>query len=236
MHWASAKGLAGTVAKLLALGADAALTDKDGNTALELARTQPRWSACVCSRRTMPDITDENKNALLLRYARLGARARLRAVLQAGANAAHTDENGYTALMLACENKHEAAAAELMEATKRAGALDLQAALKWDRQSSSRRCTWPVTRAWRARWRSSWRSVRMPRLQTGMGTRLLTSPRGCTWTTTTTDQGKCAVCAMRRWALKASRRGSGKSRLMHANVSRVKALRAEEEQRRSSAT
>ena len=31
-----------------------------------------------------------------------------------------------TALMLACQNKHEAAAAELMEATKRAGALDLQ--------------------------------------------------------------------------------------------------------------
>ena len=33
---------------------------------------------------------------------------------------------GKTALMLACEEKHEAAAAELMEATKRAGALDLQ--------------------------------------------------------------------------------------------------------------
>ena len=30
--------------------------------------------------------------------------------------------------MLACENKHEAAAAELMEATKRAGALDHQVA------------------------------------------------------------------------------------------------------------
>ena len=35
-------------------------------------------------------------------------------------------QNGFTALMLACWNKHEAAAAELMEATKRAGALDLQ--------------------------------------------------------------------------------------------------------------
>ena len=33
---------------------------------------------------------------------------------------------GNTALMVACEHKHEAAAAELMEATKRAGALDLQ--------------------------------------------------------------------------------------------------------------
>ena len=35
-------------------------------------------------------------------------------------------QNGFTALMLACWNQHEAAAAELMEATKRAGALDLQ--------------------------------------------------------------------------------------------------------------
>ena len=35
-------------------------------------------------------------------------------------------QGGFTALMLACMNTHEAAAAELMEATKRAGALDLQ--------------------------------------------------------------------------------------------------------------
>ena len=41
-------------------------------------------------------------------------------------------QGGDTALMLACKNKQEAAAAELMEATKRAGALDLQGGL--DRQ------------------------------------------------------------------------------------------------------
>ena len=35
-------------------------------------------------------------------------------------------QNGDTALMLACANEQEAAAGELMEATKRAGALDLQ--------------------------------------------------------------------------------------------------------------
>ena len=35
-------------------------------------------------------------------------------------------QNGCTALWLACDNKHEGAAAELMEATKLAGALDLQ--------------------------------------------------------------------------------------------------------------
>ena len=37
-------------------------------------------------------ITDDNKNALLLDCARLGLVSRLRAVLQAGANAAHADE------------------------------------------------------------------------------------------------------------------------------------------------
>ena len=36
-------------------------------------------------------------------------------------------QDGNTALMLACANEQEAAAGELMEATKRAGALDLQA-------------------------------------------------------------------------------------------------------------
>ena len=40
---------------------------------------------------------------------------------------AHTHvQNGCTALWLACANQHEGAAAELMEATKLAGALDLQ--------------------------------------------------------------------------------------------------------------
>ena len=39
----------------------------------------------------------------------------------------HTHEQlDNTALILACEGKHEAVAAELMEATKLAGALDLQ--------------------------------------------------------------------------------------------------------------
>ena len=38
------------------------------------------------------DITDENKNALLLVSARLGLASRVRAVLQAGADAAHTDK------------------------------------------------------------------------------------------------------------------------------------------------
>ena len=37
-------------------------------------------------------------------------------------------QNGRTALILACRNKHESAASELIEPTRRAGALDLQVA------------------------------------------------------------------------------------------------------------
>ena len=37
LHLASAKGLAGTVAKLLSFGADAALADQDGTTPVDLS-------------------------------------------------------------------------------------------------------------------------------------------------------------------------------------------------------
>ena len=75
-------------------------------------------------------ITDDNKNALLLACARGGFAPLLRAVLQAGANAAHADREGRTALMLACENKHEAATELLLAPTVSAGALDAQNSCK----------------------------------------------------------------------------------------------------------
>jgi uncharacterized protein len=50
----------------------------------------------------------------------------VQALLKAGADIEAKDEDGRTALMLACEEEKEAAAAELMEATKNAGALDVQ--------------------------------------------------------------------------------------------------------------
>ena len=46
-------------------------------------------------------------------------------------------QNGDTALMLACANEQEAAAGELMEATKRAGALDLQTKQDYPRYKRS---------------------------------------------------------------------------------------------------
>jgi ankyrin repeat protein len=142
LHVASAKGLGSTVAKLLSLGANATLKDDNPmvtRTPLELAEHELCSSydderkklgqdvkAAFAKHWSQVDITNENKNALLKICASLGIASRLPAVLQAGADPALKDENDCTSLWHACFNKHEAAAAELMEATKRAGALDLQ--------------------------------------------------------------------------------------------------------------
>ena len=65
---------------------------QDGNTALELTKDATTFECLVAAGAKMPDITDENKNELLLRYAQNGASPLLRMVLQAGANAAHADK------------------------------------------------------------------------------------------------------------------------------------------------
>ena len=88
LHLASEKGLAGTVAQLLALGADATLTDKEGKTAVEHAGND-KVKAAFVEHAEHSDITDDNKDALLLLCACLGLASRVRAVLQAGANAGH---------------------------------------------------------------------------------------------------------------------------------------------------
>ena len=64
------------------------LLSQYGDTPLKLASTDEVKAVFV--EHTV--ITDDNKNALLLDCARFGLVSRLRAVLQAGANAAHADE------------------------------------------------------------------------------------------------------------------------------------------------
>ena len=91
LHLASAKGLAVTVAQLLALGADATLTDKVGKTAVEHAGND-KVKAAFVEHAEHSDITDDNKDALLLLCACLGLASRVRAVLQAGANAGHINQ------------------------------------------------------------------------------------------------------------------------------------------------
>ena len=67
------------------------LLSQCGNTPLEDASTDEVKAAFV-EHREHAVITDDNKNALLLDCARFGLVSRLRAVLQAGANAAHADK------------------------------------------------------------------------------------------------------------------------------------------------
>jgi len=147
LHWASKNGMGKTVAGLLSLGADASLKDKQNQDPFQLYLNPGRYPdtdivdkilaheseskditvrAAFAEYYSQVGITDENKNELLLRCAHLGAASRLPALLQAGADPAHTDTNGKTGLWLACEIKDEATAAVLMEETKGAGALNLQ--------------------------------------------------------------------------------------------------------------
>ena len=82
------------------------------------------WVRVPASRQAEDDYRSYKRSALHLASAK-GLAGTVAQLLALGADATLTDTNGNTALMLACENKREAAAAELMEATKRAGALDL---------------------------------------------------------------------------------------------------------------
>ena len=68
LHWASTKGMVGTVAKLLSLGADAALADWYGKTPVQVAANREVKAVFVEHREHLEHgvITDDNKNMLLL--------------------------------------------------------------------------------------------------------------------------------------------------------------------------
>ena len=67
------------------------LFSQDGKTAVEHAGND-KVKAAFVEHAEHSDITDDNKDTLLLLCARLGLASRVRAVLQAGANAAHTNQ------------------------------------------------------------------------------------------------------------------------------------------------
>ena len=88
LHLAAAKGVEAACRVLIELRANVTARGKDDKTPLELAGNDHVKAALV--EHTV--ITDDSKNALLLHCAHFGLASRLRAVLQAGANAAHTDQ------------------------------------------------------------------------------------------------------------------------------------------------
>ena len=67
------------------------LFSQNGSTALDLA-SNDKVEAAFVEHAEHSDITDDNKDTLLLLCASLGLASRVRAVLQAGANAAHTNQ------------------------------------------------------------------------------------------------------------------------------------------------
>jgi len=97
LHIASQWGLESAVAKLLSLGADAALKNCGSKTALDVAGVyceakKEEVEAVFAKHYAQVDITDQNKNRLVLVFSRLGVASRLPAVLLAGADLKHTDE------------------------------------------------------------------------------------------------------------------------------------------------
>ena len=98
LHEASTYGHAAVVQTLLQHGADVAATNKWGRTALDFAEDcrdevkKEEVKAAFVQHFAQVDITDQNKNTLLLVLSRLGVASRLPAVLLAGADLKHTDE------------------------------------------------------------------------------------------------------------------------------------------------
>jgi ankyrin repeat protein len=93
---ASALGLASVVSNLLVLGADVSAKDANKKDPIDHAANED-VKAAFAKHLAQVEITDQNKNGLLLVFSRHGMASRLPAVLQAGADLKHTDENGKVA-------------------------------------------------------------------------------------------------------------------------------------------
>ena len=125
LHYASVNGWESAVAKLLSLGADAALRDKDGKTALILFLAKSEAFSSEATAVLLMEAT-QKAGALDVQGAlhiaiRRGWESAVAKLLSLGADAGLKDGDGMTALMLACANKNESVAVLVMEATQKAG-------------------------------------------------------------------------------------------------------------------
>ena len=98
---ASMRGLCGVVELLLAAGANVAAKNEAGNTAVERAQNAQTIEVLKAAGATMPEIPDEEKNTLLLEYAKKGLTGGVLMALQAGADANHKDREGNSCLHIA---------------------------------------------------------------------------------------------------------------------------------------
>jgi ankyrin repeat protein len=121
---ASALGLTSTTAKLLALGADIGAKDAAGNTAVEWAKDAQTIEVLKAAGATMPEIPDEKKNAILLKYAAKGLTGGVLMALQAGAHVNQKGALSFTALHWAAFHGHHAVAQALLSANADINAKD----------------------------------------------------------------------------------------------------------------
>jgi len=135
LMWASAKGLGGMVEKLLVHGAKPELTDKMGRTALVLGK-DTRTIECMMAAGFPPPSFQGQEDSCLRAFATSGYVPYVEALLKAGADAASPDDNGYTSLILALGNGHEAAAEVLLGPTTAADALNVQDTFEYSKRSA----------------------------------------------------------------------------------------------------
>ena len=133
---ASMRGLRGVVELLLAAGANVAAKNEAGNTAVERAQNAQTIEVLKAAGATMPEIPDEEKNTLLLEYAKKGLTGGVLMALQAGADANHkdvVDGISNTALHIAAFNGNHALAQAILGAGADVNARNWssQTALHW---------------------------------------------------------------------------------------------------------
>ena len=92
------KGLTGGVHMALQAGANVNHKDSAGNTAVELAKDTQTIEVLKAGGATMPKMSDQNKNQLLIKYAKRGCTGGVLMTLQVGANVNHKDSYSETAL------------------------------------------------------------------------------------------------------------------------------------------
>jgi ankyrin repeat protein len=121
LHVASKSGHAAVVQTLLQHGGEMAATNKYVKTALDWAERcddevkKEEVKVVFAQHFAQVDITDQNKNMLLLVLSRLGVASRLPAVLLAGADLKHTDEDGWTSFHVASREGHAAVVQTLLQ-------------------------------------------------------------------------------------------------------------------------
>ena len=95
-----------------------------GNTAVELAQNAQTFEVLKAAGATMPEIPDEKKNAILLKYAAKGLTGGVLMALKAGAHVNQKGALSFTALHWAAFHGHHAVAQALLSANADINAKD----------------------------------------------------------------------------------------------------------------